>query len=95
MDKVRYFLYGLILSLTIFTYPVQAKYSCGGLDTILASSFSSDYIFLATAIIGKDTAAVVMFDRDGNFRIIGTDDKGDACVLLHGTEWQFAIEEIA
>lgn len=94
MDKVRYFVYGLFLALAISSYPVQAKFSCAKTEDIIVDSFSKKYIFLATRIIGKTTAIVVMFDRDGNFKIIGTDENSHACILMQGTDWQFAAQEL-
>ena len=94
MKTFRYFLYGIALSFCIISYPFQAKFNCFKTQDLVTSSMNDGYAFMAVAIIHKYLPVIVMLDRSGNFKIIGTDEEDNACLLISGSEWSFAMDSV-
>jgi hypothetical protein len=61
---------------------------------MLPEILTSGYGFLATADGPVEGMAIAIFlARDGKYKIIGIDANLEACPLIEGTNWAFALQQ--
>lgn len=94
MDKFRFLIYGILLSLTFQATDVYAALSCGSLEETIKKILTEDH--LAISAVGSLTnglAIIIFMDDKGNFKIVGVDDKKRACSLMDGVELRGIMEQ--
>ena len=90
--KLRYFLYGALLSIVIYIYPAAAEYRCAKLKDALPIMLQSGYAFVATAEVSGGAGIMLFINQSGTFKLVGVDKELNACVLLTGVNWAWVIE---
>lgn len=96
MDKFRFLIYGILLTLTFQTTDVLAALTCRPLDEVIKSTLTEEHLALAAVGTLDNGIAIMIFaDDKGKFKIVGVDDKFQACTLLSGVDlrapWEIDI----
>ena len=90
--KLRYFLYGALLSIVLYIYPAAAEYRCAGLKDALPIMFKSGYAWVATSEVSGGAGIMLFINKLGSFQILGIDKDLNACTILSGVNWTWVIE---
>lgn len=75
-------------------YPARAEFECGDHKTALRNLFETGYSYLLTAIDSHANVIQMFVNlKTGVWVQIGVDDKMASCVLMHGSDFEFAYSQ--
>lgn len=75
-----------------YSYPAEAKYSCGAVSDIFREMIYSGYAYFSTAENGSSGISLSLFiDQYNHWKLVGVDKDLNACVIMSGYNWQFII----
>lgn len=82
----------LMLSVAVsFAAVKEHHFPCGPAGKIMYTLMQSGYAYMATAVMNPDIVVQFYLNQRGDWQVIGVDNDVNACVLLHGYDWGFAI----
>ena len=90
---IRVFALVVVLLYAAAAYPATVKkFTCGKSSDVIKENLQNGYAFLSVAIT-QEVLVVEFFInlKTGEWRMIGVDEDLNACTLMTGTEWQFAM----
>ena len=89
----RVFALAAVLLFSVAAYPATIKkFTCGNVSDVIRENMQDGYAFLSVAVT-QQTLVVEFFINmnTGEWRMIGVDEDLNACTLMTGTDWQFAL----
>lgn len=91
---MKSFIYILILIISLFfaaaAYPSEHRFPCGIAKDIMKKNFKDGFAYFSTATENNGFIIQLYINmQNGDWRIVGIDDKMHACNMLQGIEWQF------
>lgn len=89
MTFLRLSVFLFILSLSVAAYPASHNFPCAKAKDVMKLNFTDGYAYLATAIEDRGFVIQLFIKPNGDWRVVGIDDKINGCILLHGVEFTF------
>lgn len=86
-----------LMLFAVKAYPAAAGLGCGKMDGALRAALQSGFAYVATGADLKHGFAANLFINlnTGAWKIIGVDKDLNACTIISGADWQWAISKQA
>lgn len=69
----------------------EHHFPCAPAGEIMHTLMQSGYAYMATAVMNPDIVVQFYLNQRGDWQVVGVDSDVNACVLLHGYDWGFAV----
>lgn len=77
-------------------YPAAAGFGCGKIKPAFLAALSNGYAYLATGAERSGFALNLFLNvNTGQWLVIGVDDNLNACTLMQGQDWRWALQRQA
>ncbi len=78
------------LLISVAAYPREKLFQCTDSKSLMRKSMEAGFTYFATAT-DKNGFVIQLYInmRNGNWRIVGLDNKDHGCVMLNGVDWEF------
>lgn len=92
MKFIRVAVLLFLLTFAAAAYPAEKTFSCKPAKELMLEQLVNGYGYMATAIANPNIVTQFYINvKTGEWRVIGIDSDLNACVMLTGSEWQFAM----
>lgn len=78
-----------------YAYPQEERFSCRPAKEMIVKNLADEYAYLATMITDRTVVVQIYVNlHNGKWRIIGIDNDQNACQLMQGDDFIFAMGRI-
>ena len=75
-----------------YAYPASPSFQCGDMKAAIRAQFDAGRGFLAVAAERSGFSIMLFLDQNtGSFAVLGIDENLNACEILKGDSWQWAL----
>jgi len=79
-----------------YAYPATRTFQCGDMKAAIRAQFDAGRGFLAVAAERSGFSIMLFLDQNtGRFAMLGIDEDLNACEILKGDSWQWALTRTA